>query len=431
MSSNNHKIKVGDRVRLRSSAPHNLTQRYPGVYTVTAYSVWSVGVGHPIEGTLFFLPTSLEKVEPRFRYFERTANTAAGFLQFLVHDTETNRSRWVPGPRNAGRNINVNDYLWVEDERWSPASALANEIDRVKEIDALPAGTFFWAPHALPKVRWFVNTTPAVNPNDVLFIEFVGDAGTYTYKSGETWKSSLDVEPFERDYTYKEVFERPKPPFVSKVRHFLWQAGKDYFRIEAHSQEDGEYHVLWFKPGAGDTHDGDPRTWAEVDLHSDKLKEVPEKPVEKPVEKPAQFCDLKVGDKVRVLNCTFAHSDWHGIKKGDIVTITQLDPKRQTVNFNGHTSEGVPGTTGNWYAYHFEFVSRPVPQKRREVFYTVTDRNTEHTNSRSRRYATEEEALNEAKSRLERGSANSKDGVYVLKAVKLVQSQPNITVLAL
>lgn len=50
-------------------------------------------------------------------------------------------------------------------------------------------------------------------------------------------------------------------------------------------------------------------------------------------------------------------------------------------------------------------------------FWTVTDWNTQNTNSRSTRFDTEDRAVKEATRRVENGV----DGVYVLEAVKFVR----------
>lgn len=55
-------------------------------------------------------------------------------------------------------------------------------------------------------------------------------------------------------------------------------------------------------------------------------------------------------------------------------------------------------------------------------FWTVTDGNTTHTNSRSSRYGTKKGAVDEATRRVEGGKT---DEVYVLEAVALVRNKPN------
>ena len=56
-----------------------------------------------------------------------------------------------------------------------------------------------------------------------------------------------------------------------------------------------------------------------------------------------------------------------------------------------------------------------------KTFFTLTDVNTElaYTNSRSRRFNTEEEAIAEARERLTLGS--SVKGIFVLKAIGVVE----------
>ena len=64
------------------------------------------------------------------------------------------------------------------------------------------------------------------------------------------------------------------------------------------------------------------------------------------------------------------------------------------------------------------------------TFYTLTDKNTEHTNSRSTRYATLEDARKAAKDRITRAvefrepSRNaSLSGVYILRAVEFLEPE--------
>lgn len=51
-------------------------------------------------------------------------------------------------------------------------------------------------------------------------------------------------------------------------------------------------------------------------------------------------------------------------------------------------------------------------------FFTLTNEKTTHTNDRSQRYATHEEAVEAAKERLGRGNT---DAVYILQAVDVVK----------
>lgn len=53
-----------------------------------------------------------------------------------------------------------------------------------------------------------------------------------------------------------------------------------------------------------------------------------------------------------------------------------------------------------------------------EKFWTVTDGDTLHTNSRSSRYGTKQGAISEATSRIQRGKTEQ---VYILEAVTLVR----------
>lgn len=54
-------------------------------------------------------------------------------------------------------------------------------------------------------------------------------------------------------------------------------------------------------------------------------------------------------------------------------------------------------------------------------FWTVTDANTTHTNSRSQRFPTVEDAIHEATGRIENGRA---DSVYILECIKVVKRAP-------
>lgn len=51
-------------------------------------------------------------------------------------------------------------------------------------------------------------------------------------------------------------------------------------------------------------------------------------------------------------------------------------------------------------------------------FWTVTDCNTTHTNSRSTRFRTIEDAIREASMRIENGRAES---IYILECIKVVK----------
>ena len=53
-----------------------------------------------------------------------------------------------------------------------------------------------------------------------------------------------------------------------------------------------------------------------------------------------------------------------------------------------------------------------------KTFYTITDVNTTHTNSRSKRFNTEPQAIEAAYDRLERGGSTE---IVILKAIKLVR----------
>lgn len=53
-------------------------------------------------------------------------------------------------------------------------------------------------------------------------------------------------------------------------------------------------------------------------------------------------------------------------------------------------------------------------------FYTITDANTEFSNSRSKRYKFIEDAEKECKSRINKGIS----GVYILKSIKYISAKP-------
>jgi hypothetical protein len=61
-------------------------------------------------------------------------------------------------------------------------------------------------------------------------------------------------------------------------------------------------------------------------------------------------------------------------------------------------------------------------------FWTVTNANTSHTNERSSRYGSEENAIHEATERIKSGRT---DAVVIMKAIKIVQRKtpPPIEVL--
>jgi len=56
-----------------------------------------------------------------------------------------------------------------------------------------------------------------------------------------------------------------------------------------------------------------------------------------------------------------------------------------------------------------------------KTFYTITDAVTEHTNSRSRRFESYEDAVQAATERIQSAQFNSANGVIILKSVKLVR----------
>jgi hypothetical protein len=61
-----------------------------------------------------------------------------------------------------------------------------------------------------------------------------------------------------------------------------------------------------------------------------------------------------------------------------------------------------------------------------KTFYTLTDRHTEYTNSRSKRFDSFEEAKKEAEFRL--SASQSCKGIYILEAIALVEPVPVPTV---